>query len=76
VTRHRRSRGGNRQAICVLHLCPHRIAFVRMAQVMAHEPSTRVYLERRVKEGRSKLEVMRILKRYVAREIYRHLLRG
>jgi hypothetical protein len=29
-----------------------------------------------VKEGRSKREVIRILKRYVAREVYRHLPRG
>jgi hypothetical protein len=32
--------------------------------------------ERRVKEGRTKPEVIRILKRYVAREVYRHLPRG
>jgi hypothetical protein len=40
---------------------------------MAHDPDTRAYVERRTKEGRSKLEVIRILKRYVAREVYRHL---
>ena len=33
-------------------------------------------MERRVKEGRSKREIIRILKRYVAREVYRHLPRG
>jgi hypothetical protein len=33
-------------------------------------------MERRVKEGRSKREVIRILKRYVAREVYRSLPRG
>jgi hypothetical protein len=33
-------------------------------------------VERRLKEGRSRLEIMRVLKRYVAREIYRHLPRG
>jgi len=33
-------------------------------------------MERRVKEGRSKREVIRMLKRYVAREVYRHLPRG
>ena len=30
-------------------------------------------MERRTKDGRSKLEVIRILKRYVAREVYRQL---
>jgi hypothetical protein len=29
-----------------------------------------------VKEGRSKREIIRMLKRYVAREVYRHLPRG
>jgi hypothetical protein len=36
-------------------------------------PPTRAYVERRTKEGRSKLEIMRMLKRYVAREVYHHL---
>ena len=65
VTRHRLDRGGNRQANAALF----RIVLVRMA----HDPDTRAYVERRTKEGRSKLEVIRILKRYVAREVYRHL---
>ena len=39
-------------------------------------PRPTVYFERRVKEGRSKLEEIRIFKRYVAREVYRHLPRG
>ena len=34
------------------------------------DPSTRVYIERRMKQGLSKREAMRCLKRYVAREIY------
>ena len=61
MTRHRLDRGGNRQANCALH----RIVLVRIA----HDPDTRRYFDRRVKEGRSKLEVMRILKRYVARDL-------
>jgi transposase len=65
VTRHRLDRGGNRHANAALF----RIVLVRMA----HDPNTRAYVERRTKEGRSKLEVIRILKRYVAREVYRHL---
>jgi transposase len=39
----------------------------------AVEAAQRAYVERRTKEGRSKLEIMRMLKRYVAREVYRHL---
>ena len=40
---------------------------------LASDPDTKAYMERRLKEGRSKREVIRILKRYVARETYRHL---
>jgi hypothetical protein len=43
---------------------------------LSHDPETRAYMERRLKEGRSKPEVIRVLKRYVAREVYRHLPRG
>jgi hypothetical protein len=62
VTRHRLDRGGDRQANSALW----RIAMVRIA----HDPETTAYFERRVKEGRSKPEVIRILKRYIAREVY------
>jgi transposase len=65
VTRHRLDRGGDRQANSALW----RIVMVRIA----HDPDTTAYFERRVKEGRTKPEVIRILKRYVAREVYRHL---
>ena len=65
VTRHRLDRGGDRQANSALW----RIAMVRIA----HDPETTAYFERRVKEGRSKPEVIRILKRYIAREVYRYL---
>ena len=40
---------------------------------MALDPRTRAYVERRTKEGLSKLEIIRVLKRYVAREVYRQL---
>jgi transposase len=63
--RHRLNRGGNRQANHALW----RIVFTRMSS----DPRTRVYVERRTLEGRSKPEIIRVLKRYVAREIYRHL---
>ena len=36
---------------------------------------TRKYVARRLAEGRSTREVMRVLKRYVARELYPHLAR-
>jgi transposase len=61
----RHHQGGDRQANSALW----RIVMVRIA----HDPDTRVYFERRVKEGRTKHEVIRILKRYVAREVYRYL---
>jgi transposase len=60
--------GGDRQANSALW----RIVMVRIA----HDPDTRVYFDRRVKEGKTKAEVIRILKRYVAREIYKYLPRG
>ena len=65
VVRYRLNRGGNRQANHALW----RIVFTRMA----HDPRTRTYVARRVDEGRSKREIVRVLKRYVARETYRHL---
>jgi transposase len=40
---------------------------------MSADPQTRAYVERRTKEGKSKREIIRCLKRYVARELYRHL---
>jgi transposase len=67
TVRHRLNRGGNRQANHALW----RIVFTRMSS----DARTRVYVERRLAEGKSKPEIIRILKRYVAREIYRHLRR-
>ena len=63
--RHRLNRGGNRQANSALHM----IVVCRMRT----DPRTRDYVARRTQEGLSKPEVMRCLKRYVAREIYRVL---
>jgi transposase len=68
VTRHRLDRGGDRQANAALW----RVVIVRLTC----DPDTRAYVERRSKEGRSKREIIRILKRYVAREVYRCLPRG
>jgi hypothetical protein len=40
---------------------------------MSAHPPTRLYVEWRAKEGLPKKEIIRCLKRYVAREVYRHL---
>ena len=40
---------------------------------MGSDPATRAYVERRTAEGKSKKEIIRCLKRYVAREVYPHL---
>jgi hypothetical protein len=40
---------------------------------MGSHPATRAYVERRAKEGKSKAEIIRCLKRYVARQVYPHL---
>ena len=61
--RHRLNRGGNRQANPALHM----IVVYRMRT----DQRTRDYVERRTREGLSKREVMRCLKCYVAREVYR-----
>ncbi|MFA5883640.1 MAG: IS110 family transposase [Acidimicrobiia bacterium] len=62
TTRHRLNRGGDRQANNALW----RIALVRMST----DPATRDYVERRTKEGLSKREIIRCLKRYIAREVF------
>ncbi len=68
VVRRRLNRGGDRQANSALW----RIALVRMRS----DPRTRTNVERRIEEGRSKPEIVRMLKRYIAREVYRLLPRG
>ncbi len=40
---------------------------------MRHDERTRAYVQRRTKEGLSKKEIMRCLKRFVAREVYHAL---
>ena len=40
---------------------------------LGSDPATRAYAERRTAEGKSKTEIIRCLKRYVAREVYPHL---
>jgi transposase len=68
MTGHRLDRGGDRHANQALW----RIVMTRLAT----DPRTREYMERRTKEGRSKREIIRILKRYVAREIFKELNRA
>jgi transposase len=68
VARHRLNRGGDRQA--------NRALWIIVISRLASDPKTQTYMERRVKEGRSKREIIRMLKRYVAREVYRQLPRG
>jgi transposase len=65
--RHRLNRGGDRQANSALW----RIVFVRMA----HDPRTKAYVAKRTAEGKTTKEIMRCLKRYVAREVYKTLIR-
>jgi hypothetical protein len=43
---------------------------------MSAHPATRAYIERRTKEGLTEKEIIRCLKRYVAREVYSHLRAG
>ena len=61
--RHRLSRGGDRQLNRALHtVILHR---------RQHDPATRDYIARRLGEGKSTRDATRILKRYLARHLYR-----
>lgn len=68
VTRYRLNRSGDRQANHALW----RIAITRMR----NHPPTLDYVERRLAEGKTKAEIIRILKRYIAREVFPLLPRG
>ena len=68
TSRHRLNRGGNREANSALW----RIVITRLKS----HPATLAYAERRSKEGLSKREIIRCLKRYVAREVYHQLRDG
>lgn len=63
--RHRLSRGGDRQANNALHM----IAITRLG----HDQRTRDYAARRTTEGLSKKDIIRCLKRYIAREAHKAL---
>ena len=62
VTRHRLNRGGDRAANSALHI----IAIGRLRT----DPRTKAYVQKRIAEGHSKLEAIRCLKRYIAREVF------
>jgi transposase len=65
TTRHRLNYGGDRQANRALHL----IAVCRLRYC----ERTRAYAERRTAEGKTHREIMRCLKRYIAREVFNSL---
>jgi transposase len=67
TSRHRLNPGGHRHANAALH----RVVVVRMR---THQP-TLGYVQRRTAEGKSKREIIRCLKRFVAREIFSYLCR-
>lgn len=63
--RHRLNRGGDREANSALYL----IALTRLAT----DEDTKLYMKRRLTEGKTKKEVFRCLKRYIAREVHQCL---
>lgn len=63
--RHRLNRGGDRQANRALYM----IVITRLG----HDPATRAYAQRRTTDGLSKKEIIRCLKRYIARKLYKIL---
>lgn len=65
TNRMRLNRGGNRQANAALY----RVAIVRMRD----DERTKAYAMRRTAEGKTRREIVRCIKRYIVREIYRAL---
>jgi transposase len=63
--RHRLDRGGDRKLNRALHTI--------LLSRRTHDPATIAYLQRRQQEGKSSREAIRCLKRYLARNLYRHL---
>jgi transposase len=62
TNRHRLNRGGDRAANSALHI----IAIGRLRS----DPRTQAYVAKRIAEGHSKLEAIRCVKRYIAREVF------
>ena len=67
VIRHRLNRGGNREANRALYM-------ICLARMRRDRRTQEEYVARRTQEGKSKREIIRCLKRYVAREVYRVLI--
>ncbi|MFJ1293140.1 IS110 family transposase [Paracoccus yeei] len=67
TVRHRLNRGGDRAANSALHI----IAIGRLRT----DEKTKTYVARRIAEGHSKLEAIRSLKRYIAREVFGIIMR-
>src|SRR6186997_2781876 len=67
TVRHRLNRGGDRAANSALHI----IAIVRLRT----DPKTKAYVAKRIAEGHSKLDAIRALKRYIAREVFTLIMR-
>ncbi|OIH94998.1 MULTISPECIES: transposase [unclassified Curtobacterium] len=65
TSRHRLNRHGDRRLNSALDT----VARVRLS----YDPDTRAYKQRRLAEGKTARGVKRMLKRYIARQIYRHL---
>lgn len=65
TNRMRLNRGGNRQANAAIY----RVAIVRMRD----DERTKAYADRRISEGKTRREIVRCIKRYIVREIYRAL---
>lgn len=65
TNRMRLNRSGNRQANAALY----RVAIVRMRD----DETTKAYAARRTAEGKTRRDIVRCVKRYIVREIYRHL---
>ena len=65
TVRYRLNPGGDRQANNAIHT----IAIIRAT----HQPETRAFLERRIREGKTKREALRSLKRRISRELCHRL---
>ncbi len=66
IIRYRLDRGGDRQG--------NRALYLLAVGCMGWDPATKAYVARRTAEGRTKPEIIRCLKRYIARELYPVLL--
>jgi transposase len=66
VTRHRHDRGGNRQLNCAIHL----VAVNRCRS----DPETRTYMTTRLRDGKTKKEALRALKRHLCNTIFKALI--